>query len=74
MARRALKKTEQGRTKCVKTTGGMKICVEGKKFGFIGRLIGKSGRSSLPLVTGKARTAETAIKNARAFLKKTRRR
>ena len=73
MTRRALKKSEQSRTKCVMHTGPTggknRLCVEGRRYGFIGSLYAKSGGGSLPVPTGRARTAETAMKNAKRFLK-----
>lgn len=73
MARKPLRKSEQGKTKCV-MWGKNKLCITGVKYGFIGKLhpSGPSKYGPLPVPTGKARTMKTAIKNARAFLKKVR--
>ena len=56
------------------TTGGV-ICVYPAKYGFIGKLYPSLGnlKKWLPVPTGKARTAKTAMKNARAFIAKVKR-
>ncbi len=75
MARRPLKKSEQGKTECVKIAGGgaNELCVTGRKYGFTAHL--KSTRPEggvLPVPTGKARTMKTAIRNARSFIRRVR--
>ena len=74
MARRPILKKEQTRSKCVPVTRWGKqtrLCVRGAKYGFIAHLESKRPEAGiLPVPTGKARTLETALKNARAFLKR----
>ncbi len=71
-SRKPLKKSEQGKTKCVQVRNN-KLCVTGHKYGFMGKLYPTSGSGGpLPVPTGRARTMKTAIKNARAFLKRVR--
>lgn len=73
MARRPLKKSEQSRSKCMTVKAsdgkGVTLCVEGRRYGFTAYL--KSRRPEggvLPVPTGRARTLESAIKNAKRFL------
>lgn len=72
--RKQLKKSEQ-RELCSRWTAPngkkLKLCVDGRKYGFAGWLYGTDG-SRLPVGTGKARTVKTAMRNARRFLRKVR--
>lgn len=73
-----LLRSQLGQKRCIKQPGGTTLCVEGKKFGFTGTLIGRSGKGpALPVSTHNLRTGEPArtiteaIKYAEDFLKKT---
>lgn len=62
-----------GAKKCIDWRGQddrpVKLCVEGKRYGFTGTLLPRSGRGpGLPVPTGNARTMSEAIKNAVRFL------
>ncbi len=70
MARRPLKKSEQGRKKCFPVRGpsggSLEACVTGRRYGFVGRVYAKGKKGGyLPLSTGNARTLATAVKNAK---------
>ena len=70
-----LLRSQVGQKRCLKQPSGTTLCVEGKKFGFTGELIGISGKKpGLPVSTHDhktgepARTITQAVENAKKFL------
>lgn len=71
--RRPIKKSEQARSRCMRVRGTKRgkltLCVEGRRYGFVATLTSPHG-NKLPVPTGRARTLESATKNAKRFLAK----